>query len=110
MNINKWVQFIPQYEFENITEKQFKALNIKMLDYPKNRESRSAIGYLSYRGGKLIDGTWYFAISLDHIAYDEFFRGCDNLANSYILMRQIVKDMDEVVEELKKVAEEAFEV
>ena len=105
MKMSCKVQIVPNYRFENLTELQYKAVCCKMLDYPH--------GFYNYGiqvegfGGKKLDGSYYYDIHIDTNVYNrvDFEINRNEWHRITEVTENLLKYMDEIIEEFKKVIE-----
>lgn len=106
MKMKSKIQFVPIYNFEELTEAQYKAVCTLMLDYPSGFWNKG-IQIKGYGGIFGDEACYHYTIELDtHVRNREDFEL--DRANSYcteILVSKLVKRMDEIVDEFKKVIE-----
>lgn len=96
------IVFEPEYEWNNLTEEQFKAMRNHILEnYPERREGGIDCN-LSCRGGELRSG-WHFVLALNWVKYDNRCRTSSNLADTYIFLKEAIKEMRKVAWELEDI-------
>lgn len=105
MKMSCKIQIVPSYRFENLTELQYKALCWKMLDYSHGfyNDGIQVTGF----GNKKLDGSYYYDIGLDtHVAKRvDFEINRDEGHRITEVTENLLKYMDEIIEEFKKVIE-----
>ena len=110
MKKNFKVFIVPEYTYYGLSEKQFNALRIKMLEYP-NDYSNHGITVTSYGGKREYRGDYYFVLELDsHVMRKEYFTvnrediETDDTLNKKV--EDVLEYMDGIAEELEKIIEE----
>ena len=106
MKMKSKIQFVPIYKFEELTEVQYKAVCMLMLDYP-SAYFNEGIQIKGYGGTFRGAAGYYYTIELDTQVKNRKDFEIDR-ANSYcadIITNELLKRMDEIVDEFKKVIE-----
>lgn len=104
------VFIIPKYTYEGLSEKQFKALQTKMSEYP-NSYYNYGIEITGYGGKRKYRRDYYFVLKLDtHVMNKEYFTvnrkdlETDDTLNKKL--EDLLEYMDRVTAELEKIIEE----
>lgn len=110
MKKNCKVFIMPEYTYKGLSEKQFKALQIKMLEYP-NGYYNYGIVITSYGGKREYIGDYYFVLELDiHVMNKEYFtvnrEGIETDDTLNKKLEDLLKYMDGITSELEKIIEE----
>lgn len=101
---------MPEYKYEGLNEKQFKALKIKMVEYP-NEYDNHGIVVSSYGGKRTYRGDYNFVMRLDVdvLHKDEFVINRNDIEVDDTLTKtvdNILEYMDGIAKELEKIIEE----
>lgn len=100
------VIFKPDYEWDNLSEKQYRAMRTHMLDHYEDEPIAPNIDwYIDYRGGKISTG-YYFVMSLNAVHYNNCCRRATGMLDSYIILREMLKGMDKIAQELDEIRKE----
>lgn len=99
------VIFRPEYEWNNLSEKQYRAMRTHMQDYYEDKTIAPNIDWcVVYRGGKLSTGH-YFVMDLNEVRYNNRCRRATGMLDSYIILREMLKKMDKIAQELDEIRE-----
>lgn len=97
------VIFKPEYEWNNLSEKQYRAMRTHMQDYYEDKPIAPNVDwYVGYRGGKVSTG-YYFVLYLNETRYSHCFRRATGMLDSYIILREMLKRMDKIAQELDEI-------
>ena len=104
------VFIIPEYTYEGLSEKQFKALKTKMLEYPSSYYNYGIV-IAGYGGKREYRGDYYFVLELDiHVMNKEYFTvNREDLETDDTLNKKLgdlLEYMDGIAAELEKIIEE----
>lgn len=97
------VIFRPEYEWDNLSEKQHRAMRTHTQDYYKDKPIAPNIDWrIGYRGGKISTG-YFFVVSLNEVRYNNRCRRATGTLDSYIILREMLKGMDKIAQELDEI-------
>lgn len=97
------VIFRPEYEWNNLSEKQYRVMRTHMQDYYEDKPIAPNVDwYVDYRGGKNSTG-YHFVMNLNEVRYDNCFRRATGMLDSYIVLREMLKEMDKIAQELDEI-------
>ena len=97
------VIFRPEYEWDNLSEKQYRAMRTRMEDHYEDEPIAPNIDwYISHRGGKIYTG-YHFVMYLNDVRYDNCCRRATGMLDSYIILREMLKEMDKIAQELDEI-------
>lgn len=97
------VIFKPEYEWNNLSEKQYRAMRTHMQDHYEDEPIAPNVDwYVGYRGGKISTGH-YFVMYLNEARYSHCFRRATGMLDSYIILREMLKGMDKIAQELEEI-------
>lgn len=104
------VFIMPEYKYEGLNEKQFKALKVKMVEYP-NEYDNHGIVVSSYGGKRTYRGDYGFVMRLDIdvLHKDDFVIDRNDIEVDDTLTKKledVLKYMDGIAKELEKIIEE----
>lgn len=95
------VIFRPEYKWDNLSEKQYRAMRTHMEDYYEDEPIAPNIDWcVGHRGGKISTG-YYFVMSLNEVRYNN--RWATSMLDSYIILREMLKEMDKIAQELDEI-------
>jgi hypothetical protein len=101
---------MPEYTYDGLNEKQFKALKVKMMEYP-NEYDNHGIVVSNYGGKRTYRGDYSFVMRLDAdvLHKDEFVIDRNDIEVDDTLTKtvdNILEYMDGIAKELEKIIEE----
>ncbi len=97
------VIFRPEYEWNNLSEKQYRAMRTHMEDYYEDEPIAPNIDWcVGHRGGKISTG-YYFVMSLNEVRYANRCRRATSMLDSYVILREMLKEMDKIAQELDEI-------
>lgn len=104
------VFIMPEYTYEGLSEKQYKALKIKMVEYPNEYDNKGIV-VSSYGGKRIYRGDYCFVMRLDPdvLHKDEFVINRNDIEVDDTLTKtvdNILEYMDGIAKELEKIIEE----
>lgn len=97
------VIFRPEYEWHNLSEKQYRAMRTHIEDHYEDEPIAPNVDwYIGHRGGKIYTG-YYFVTSLNEVCYNNRCRRATGMLDSYIILREMLKKMDKIAQELDEI-------
>jgi hypothetical protein len=101
---------MPEYTYEGLSEKQVKALKIKMMEYPNEYDNKGIV-VASYGGKRIYREDYCFVMRLDPdvLHKDEFAVDRNDIEVDDTLTKtvdNILEYMDGIARELEKIIEE----
>lgn len=97
------VCIMPVYEYDGLSEKQLKALKVKMLEYP-NAFNTDGIVISSYGGKRTFRKDFYFVMGLDSGVYHKEYFSVDR--NDIEVDDTLTKTVDNILEYMDGIAKE----
>lgn len=101
--LKRSVIFRPEYEWNNLSKKQYHAMQTYIQDrYEDEPINPNVDWYIGYRGRK-ISTEYYFVIYLNEARYYNCCRRATGMLDSYIILREMLKRMDKIAQELDEI-------